>query len=75
MPLKNLVNATPEDLSGSLSDVLRIHPSYLAIEDIFVSVRSELVFPSPATHAILAQLKAGETVYQPGELPEAFKSL
>ena len=28
------------------------------------------VFPSPATHAILAQWKAGETVYQAGELSE-----
>ena len=28
------------------------------------------VHPSPATHAILAQLKAGETVYQAGELPK-----
>ena len=27
------------------------------------------VAPSPATHAILARLKAGETVYQAGELP------
>ena len=26
--------------------------------------------PTPATHAILAQLKAGETVYQAGELPK-----
>ena len=25
---------------------------------------------TPATHAILAQLKAGETVYQAGELPK-----
>ena len=27
------------------------------------------VLPSPATHAILTVLKAGETVYQAGELP------
>ena len=26
--------------------------------------------PTPATHVILAQLKAGETVYQAGELPK-----
>ena len=29
--------------------------------------------PSPATHAILAQLKAGETVYQAGELPKTLR--
>ena len=33
----------------------------------------ETVAPSPATHAIFAQLKAGETVYQAGELPETFR--
>ena len=31
------------------------------------------VLPSPATHAILAHLKAGETVYQAGELPETLR--
>ena len=31
------------------------------------------VEPSPATHAILAQLKAGETVYQTGELPKTLR--
>ena len=29
--------------------------------------------PSPATHAILAQLKAGETVHQAGELPKTLR--
>ena len=29
--------------------------------------------PTPATHAILAQLKAGETVYQAGELPKTHR--
>ena len=28
------------------------------------------VHPTPATHAILTVLKAGETVYQAGELPK-----
>ena len=32
-----------------------------------------LVPPSPATHAILAELKVGETVYQPGELPKTLR--
>ena len=32
-----------------------------------------LVVRSPATHAILAQLKAGEIVYQAGELPETLR--
>ena len=32
-----------------------------------------IVHPSPATHAILAQLKAGETVYQTGELPKTLR--
>ena len=31
------------------------------------------VRPSPATHAILAQLKAGETVHQAGELPKTLR--
>ena len=31
------------------------------------------VLPTPATHAILAQLKAGETVYQAGELPKTLR--
>ena len=31
------------------------------------------VRPSPATHAILAVLKAGETVYQAGELPKTLR--
>ena len=31
------------------------------------------VHPSPATHAILAQLKAGETVFQAGELPKTLR--
>ena len=31
--------------------------------------------PTPATHAILAQLKAGETVHQAGELPKHSESL
>ena len=29
--------------------------------------------PTPATHVIFAQLKAGETVYQAGELPETLR--
>ena len=29
--------------------------------------------PSPATHAIWAQLKAGETVHQAGELPKTLR--
>ena len=33
----------------------------------------DTVHPSPATHAISAQLKAGETVYQAGELPETLR--
>ena len=33
----------------------------------------KMVAPSPATHAILAQLKAGETVYQAGELPKTLR--
>ena len=32
-----------------------------------------LVDPTPATHALLAQLKAGETVYQAGELPKTLR--
>ena len=36
-------------------------------------VNARLVYPSPATHAILAQLKAGETVSQTGELPETLR--
>ena len=31
------------------------------------------VGPSPATHVILAQLKAGETVHQAGELPKTLR--
>ena len=31
------------------------------------------VGPTPATHAILAQLKEGNAVYQVGELLEAFR--
>ena len=33
-------------------------------------VRVYAVLPTPATHAVLAQFKAGETVYQAGELPK-----
>ena len=33
-----------------------------------------MVEPTPATHAILAQLKAGETVYQAGELPKTLSN-
>ena len=31
---------------------------------------TEHAFPTPATHAILTQLKAGGTVHQAGELPK-----
>ena len=31
------------------------------------------VLPTPATHAISAQLKAGETVFQAGELPKTLR--
>ena len=34
------------------------------------ALRDGPVCPTPATHAILVQLKAGETVYQAGELPK-----
>ena len=34
---------------------------------------SVTVLPSPATHAVLAQLKVGETVYQAGELPKTLR--
>ena len=34
---------------------------------------AEKAYPSPATPAILAQLKAGETVYQAGELPKTLR--
>ena len=30
-----------------------------------------MVGPTPSTHAILTQLKAGDTVHQAGELPKA----
>ena len=33
------------------------------------------VVPVPTSTAILIQLKGGDTGYQAGELPEAFKSL
>ena len=38
-----------------------------------MGAHARAVEPSPATHAILAQLKAGETVYQAGELPKTFR--
>ena len=43
-------------------------------EDVeFVPGIRYTVAPSPATHAILAQLKAGETVYLAGELPKTLR--
>ena len=41
-------------------------------EDYMRSWRS-LVNPTPATHAFLAQLKAGEPLYQAGELPKTLR--
>ena len=38
-----------------------------------LTVHDHFVTPSPATHAILAQLKAGETVHQVGEVPKTFR--
>ena len=35
--------------------------------------RETAVEPTPATHAILAQVKAGETVHEAGELPKTLK--
>ena len=39
----------------------------------FLRLRDLRAMPTPATHAILAQLKAGEIVYQAGELPETLR--
>ena len=38
-----------------------------------VRMAAATALPTPATHAILAQLKAGETVYQAGELPKTLR--
>ena len=54
-----LAPVRPDDLLATATGVALIELALLLA-----------AMPSPATHAILAQLKAGETVYQPGELPK-----
>ena len=53
------------------------HAAYLdgATQGLLYLARSreDTAWPTPATHAILAQLKAGETVYQAGELPATLR--
>ena len=39
----------------------------------FIDDLDNIVYPSPATHTILTQLKAGDTLYQAGELPKTLR--
>ena len=44
-------------------------PTALAVAAVAAPRAPARFTPTPATHAILARLKAGETVHQAGELP------
>ena len=54
-----------------LAGVEYIHHMGVTHRDLHVG--NIMVNPTPATHAILAQLKTGETVYQAGELPKTLR--
>ena len=65
----------PDGADEGDAERLRVHPGVLrrGREHDRVAHEPARVLASPATHAILAQLKAGETVYQTGELTKTLK--
>ena len=48
-------------------------PKFITALEDAKATDAQFVEPTPATDVILAQFKAGETVYQAGELPKTFR--
>ena len=65
------LDVTGSDLSPTAVEAARLAPhNRQAMTLAGAKLRFEVADPSPANHAILAHLTAGETVYQAGELPK-----
>ena len=66
----------PTLLPTGYENLCKPHPARLAKDKAEAETRAaerrarDAAAPTPATHAILTRLKAGETVYQTGEVPK-----